>query len=194
MPSFPAGPWARAAFWFENTEREWSSDLWFQHTGAIPSGFDVEAAASDLSTLFKTPVLDLIAAETHFLGCDLWVNNGSYTASGQATDDTTGSGVGDALPTEDAIVVRLQTGAGGPSGRGRIFLSGIAENNVVLSRLTPACVTSAQALVAAMLAPTFGGTAWYLSHWNRKAGNLAGVIYGQAAPVMGHQRRRRPRR
>jgi|SRR5215213_1292092 len=68
-----------------------------------------------------------------------------YTAPGGT--DVTGDAAGDAEPSFVSALISLQTTRGGRSGRGRMFIAGIAEGDTTASR-----INSEGALWAALLA------------------------------------------
>lgn len=57
---------------------------------------------------------------------------------------------GDALPSQDAVVVGLRTGRKGGRFRGRFYLPGVAESGTTAGRLTGAQLTAVQGLAQAL--------------------------------------------
>jgi hypothetical protein len=67
------------------------------------------------------------------------------------TQPNPGLVAGDALPSQDAVVIGLRTGRKGGRYRGRFYLPGVAEGGTTAGRLTGAQLTAVQGLAQALI-------------------------------------------
>lgn len=193
--SFPAGPWIRTVFNWQNDEKNWQNDVWWKVTGTVPLHTDVNVVAADFDTALQPVFVEVITPQAQYSGVDLYLNNGSYTVAGHTNPAAAGTVSGGALPTEDAVIVTLNSGIATRAGVGRNFYSGIPETLVTDSRVNPTGVTAYNNIKTAMLAlSTAGGVAFTLAVWSRKMAALEVASFGTVEAICGHRRKRRPRR
>lgn len=192
---FPAGPWMRLIIHCSNFEKSWQNDLWYKGTAAVPAGTDVQAVAMACDTAVRGAYLNWMPSSCSFDGVDAYINNGTYTVSGNTTTSAFGTGSGNALPTEDAAIVTISNGVGTRLGVGRIFVGGVADSHVTESKINDTGAPILTALMDALkgiLSP--GGVPVKLGVWQRKNGLLNSYNYTKIEPILGHRTKRRPRR
>lgn len=190
---YPAGPWARAVIFTQSPEKEWQNDMWFTAGGTASSAFDIQAAAAAFDTAFNAPYVAALCEVSTYQGVNFYYNDGAMTRRGETFPASGGTVTGNQLPSEDAAVVTLNSGIGTRKGVGRVFIGGVAESAVDLSRLKPGSITQYNALFAALKTGwTYAGVTFKLAVWSRLAGSVNAVSYYQAEQVLGHIRHRRP--
>lgn len=193
MP-LPTGPWARLIIYSYNDEGVWTNTIWFHTTTTVPGTFDVQTAVNDFSA-------HLITAFAHPLqitsggvkGMRLYVNNGTYTVGADSTTSQIGNEASGELPTEMCVVVQLRTNNTGPSGRGRIFLSGVCEDNTTVSDLNGTGHTLYQAIVTALTGTiTAGAVPWVTALFSRKLNSITPCSFIRLDRELAQQKRRKP--
>lgn len=194
MPThYPAGPWIRTSLFWKNQESQWQNDLWFKVTGAVPADTDINTVAAAVDTALMGPFTAAASPDATYLGNTTWLNNGTYTISAETSQATSGGASGDGLPSEDAVIVRLNSGVATRAGEGRIFVGGVASENVDDSKLTPDGVALYIAIKTALLGiETLGGVTAKVAVWSRKLGAIEPVTSIALGVVLGHRRKRRP--
>lgn len=191
----PPGPWIRTQFFFENSEREWSNVVWWKITGSIPSGTDIISVATDFDTMFNGVLPAMLPPTTIFLGTNCYLNNGTYTVDGTVYEETPGTAAGDPLPTEDSAIVTINSGIGTRKGVGRFFISGLAEDQAINSRLSTLGQTNMNAIknaIAGLL--TAGGVPVKAGVWSRSMNAVEANVFLNFSDLLGHITKRRPRR
>lgn len=192
---YPSGPWLRVVLNFSNDEKGWENILWYRPTGSIPVHTNVETVAADVNAALKPSFIAAMPVTAQWLGVDVYLNNGTYTVRGSVVESVVGSGSENQLPTEDAVVVAINSGTATREGVGRIFVGGVDEDNVENSRLTSAGSALYVTMAAAMMAlVTAGDVPIQLAVWSRVGSALFNAIFAQPSAVLGHRRKRRPRR
>lgn len=196
MPShFPAGPWIRTILNFEGPEKPWTNELWWKVSGSVPPSTDVNVVAAAVDTALADPFSAAIPTVCKYIGNDTYLNNGTYTVAAHTSVDDTGDVTAVMLPNETAAIVTTSAGVGTRKGVGRLFLGGVAESSVIDSRLSTAGVTLYTAIKTALLAvTTFGPVACKLAVWSRSLSAIEQVSFITVEPILGHRRKRRPRR
>lgn len=175
--------------------RDWLNDFWFNITGTFSGSWNAATACLALENHYKTGMLNCMNAEVSFLGTDMLVNNGGIVAT--SSTYTTGSGTlaHSLVPIEVAAVVRTQSAAGGRTGRGRIFLSGLDSSSVDGGRLDPAALGPFTTLATAMqTSVTDQGVTYHPGVYSRKDNLIYNFQYCTAEIPLGTQRNRRSRR
>lgn len=193
MP-LPTGPWARLIIYSHNDEDEWTNTIWFHNTSAIPGTFNIQTAVNDFSAhLISAFANPLQVADAGVKGMRLYVNNGTYTVGADSTTSQIGNEASAELPTEMCVVVQLRTNVAGPSGRGRIFLSGVCESNTMVSDLNSTGTTLYQAIVTALTGTiTAGAVPWVVALYSRKANTVTPCTFIRLDRELARQTRRRP--
>lgn len=192
---YPAGPWVRIIVHLSNNERPWQNDLWFKIQGAIPSGFNIATFTAALDTDYSSAWTDCLSAVCTYDGIDVYLNNGTYTVSGETPGGAAGAVSGTMLPTEDAAIVTLSAGIGTREGVGRVFIGGVPETYVTESKLSSAGVAAYSALAGFLKSTaTYGGVTIVPAVWSRKANAIEAIVFTVLRPILGHRRKRRPRR
>lgn len=191
---FPPGPWARTLFRFANNERQWMNEIWWNTSGTATSGFNIITFATAVDTALTVKMMGCTNEGVHSEGSTTYYNNGTYTTSGTVYTNETGPGSSGQLPSESAVVVRLQANIKGPSGRGRVYLSGVDESFVTESRLNTTGQTAMTTLTTAIQAGLSNqGIVLKPVVYSRKLAALNLTIYCQWENVLGHIKKRRPR-
>jgi len=116
---------------------------------------------------------------------------GSYTP----TASNVGTVVGDALPANCSLAVKLTTGVVGRSRRGRIFITGLSDASATGSVLTATAASQIQSLVNGIF--LYHGPAACPVNWvvaSRKDLALYTITGSSFNTVMDSQRRRLPTR
>lgn len=191
MPS----QYARLVFWWQLGVKEWSNVLNFLLTGSFPSNFDIAAARVSLEAIYTPLILPFMGIDAKYLGADIFVNNNGVTSSNTNYASTSGGASSDSCPAEVAAIVRTQSAIGGPSGRGRLFLSGIALETVSAGRIGPASLTTMQTFATSLISSrTVQTMAWHPAIHSKRDDDLKAIVQATAETNVGTQRRRRPRR
>jgi hypothetical protein len=175
--------------------KPWLNDFWFSITGTFSGGWNVKNACIALENHFKTNILAVCNGAVSFLGTDLLVNNAGIVAT--ASTYTTGAGAGSSglVPIEVAAVVRMQSAAGGRTGRGRVFISGMDTDYVNGGRLTIGGETVFATLATTIqTSVTDQGVTYHPAVFSRKDNILYNLQYATAEIPVGTQRNRRTRR
>lgn len=192
---YPAGPWLRVVFNFSNNEKFWSSDVWWKQTTSPPGSLNIATVAAAVDTAVQTPMLAALGTDAQYQGNDCYFNNGTYTVAAHTFPGASGTGAGNCLPTEVAAIVALNSGVGTRAGVGRLFFGGVDESNVSESRISGAGLTLYAAIYTALKGLTSpGGLTLALAVWSRKLNALEPVVFGNPKAILGHRRKRRPRR
>lgn len=193
MP-IPAGPWGRMVVYQNNEDDLWTNTVWFHPTSAIPGNFNIQTAVNDCAAHFGTVFANpLQVGFGQVKGFRLFVNNGVYTVSADSTTAIGGNEASAELPTEIAAVVQIRTNDPGPSGRGRIFLSGVCKDNTKVSDLSPAGVTLYQAIVTALTGTiTMGAVPWVVALCSRKLATIKPATFIRLDRELAQQKRRKP--
>lgn len=194
MPThYPAGPWIRSQIFCGNSEDIWQNDLWFKPTGSIPSGTDINLVAAAVDTALEAAYVGLMNQDSQYLGNNTYINNTTYTDSAETQRSSPGDGIIGALPTEDAIIVRINAGVATRAGAGRIFVGGIDQSMVSGSRLSDVGSANATVLRDAMMGiATLSIVPCKLAVWSRKLNALDVAAFADAATILGHRSKRRP--
>jgi hypothetical protein len=190
---YPAGPWIRSIIYFQNGERQFQNDLWFK-VGAPPeegTNINTVAAAVDTALLAKFGAVQ--NAECQYLGNTTYLNNGTYTISAETSHAAPGTLSNEILPSESAVVVRINAGVATRKGAGRIFVGGVDSSMVTESKLSTAGTVAFAALCAALMGiTTLGGVVCEIAVWSRSLGVLDAAQFSDPATILGHRRKRRP--
>lgn len=192
---FPAGPWVRTILNFEGPEKSWTNELWWKVVGSVPSSTDVNVVAAAVDTALSDPFSAAMPDVCKYVGNDTYLNNGTYTVAAHTSVDDTGDASGAMLPNEVAAIVTASAGVGTRKGVGRIFCGGVAESSVSDSRLISEGVTLYTAIKTALLAvTTLGPVSCNYAIWSRSLAAIEKVSFITIEPILGHRRKRRPRR
>jgi hypothetical protein len=190
---YPAGPWIRSIMYFRSPDSQWQNDLWFKVTGPVPGGVDINAVAAAVDTFLMNQFLAFMNEANSYVGNTTYLNNAVYTISAETIHSSFGAGTLVALPTEDAAIVRLDSGIATRSGNGRIFVSGLDSDMVDESRLSTDGVAAFVGLKNALMGIVDLGTVpCQVGVWSRKLNALEVVQFVSAAAVLGHRTKRRP--
>lgn len=116
--------------------------------------------SQDILTGLVQPILDCIVThlipvlsnEITLLGADFKSITGTVMQEGEITltDDNVGEEAVNSLPSTCAAVLALRSNHMGRTGRGRMFIPGVAESSQALSELDPAFIVAAVAFLACM--------------------------------------------
>jgi hypothetical protein len=195
MPIPSDKPWMRIQIFSQNEEREWENVLWFTADEPLPGGFDAKANATtvygNMSDAFSNP-LQVGFAET--LGAKVAVNNGVYTTVNDVISTNGGEEVSAEIPTEACVIVQAQCEVAGPSGKGRLFISGVCSDNISVSRLSTAGAALYQQIPDLLNAVVVGnaGVSWRSCIFSRHNNALQRVKFWELSDVLCHRKKRRP--
>lgn len=193
--AFPAGPWMRVITNFTNGERNWQNDIWYKLTAVPGSGTNVVTVASSVNMAISGAFAAWMPTTCTYLGIDVYLNNGTYTVGAHIIANTPGTGGTKQLPNEDAAIVTLNCGVGTRIGVGRVFVGGVDETNTSASRVTSAGLTLLNNIATALKGVTNpGGISCVLAVWSRKTNAIDVVQFTTSESILGHRKKRRPRR
>jgi hypothetical protein len=195
MPIPNALPWMRMTIFSQNDEREWENVLWFTADEPLPGNFDAKANAQTVYDHFSNEFANpLQVGFAEVLGARVAVNNSTYTTVNDVIDTQAGNEASAELPTESVVIVQAQCEVAGPSGKGRLFISGVCQDNTTVSRLSDAGKLLYQALVDKLNAVTVGdhGVQWRSCVYSRHNTALQRVKFWELADVLCHRKKRRP--
>jgi hypothetical protein len=189
---FPPGPWIRTIMYFQNGEKQYQNDIWFK-AGTFPGGVDINAVAAAVDTALQAPFAGLMNENALVIGNTTYANNGVYTVSAETQTTLPGVGTAKILPSEDAVIVRINAAIATRAGNGRIFVGGIDTSFIDESKLSASGAVAATALCTALKGVVdLGGIGCNLAVWSRKLGVLEPAVFCDPATVLGHRRKRRP--
>jgi len=195
MPIPPGTTWMRVQIFSQNDEREWENVLYFKSVAGLPSGFDAKANATSVFNALKGPFSDpLQVGFAEVLGAKVSVNNGTYTTVNDVIDSTAGNEASAEVPTEVCVIVQAQCEVAGPSGKGRLFISGVCQDNISVSRLSTAGLNVYQEIVDTLNAPVVGdaSVSWLSCIYSRFNNALQPVKFWELSDVLCHRKKRRP--
>jgi hypothetical protein len=192
--ALPPGPWTRAVIYSQNEDREWQNVFWLKTSGTPSGSFDINAFSSAVLAHFSPSMAaPLQTGFASVLGARVYYNNGTYTLSAANYTSTGGSEVSSELPTECSVIVRHQTNTGGPSGRGRSFISGVCSANVTASKLNSTGQPLYDAIATAMNASfTNQGLTLNFAILSKKTNTIIQTTSNIVEPTLGHRSKRRP--
>ena len=192
---YPAGPWLRVIAQCSNDEKQWENVIWYKVTPPIPAGTDVNALATYVSGILSPVYVGMMSLGCSYRGVDVYLNNGVYTIGAHVIANVAGTQGATQLPTEDAVIVSINSGVATRAGVGRIYVGGVATSLVTESRLNTTGVTQANALATALKGiVSASGVTVKLAVWSRKLGALEPYSFTAIDGILGHRRKRRPRR
>lgn len=183
--------------------------VWFLHEGIsqaivlhyiadpLPvSQAEVDDLAESYSDLFAPILKTLITTECTFNGITARFVGGD---SGWVSDNLSniGAGVvtGDTCPGEVSAIIRKVGSGPAKRAHGTIFFPCVPESFTEDSRLTSTARTTYFNGLVTLLSPSaMGPSDLQLCVWSRVAHQLYPTTAIQVMTIMGHQRRRRPRR
>lgn len=194
----PPGPWALVNIYFTDTTKEWTSELWFTTTDPFLSTFDQNGLAVAFAGYLIQPFTDPMADTSFSNGLLLEINNGVGSVSIKHYVQNDGGSSTDSMPIEVAVVVAKIRNTGSALSKGRIFVSGWAQENFTKDVLSATGVTAMGVLVAALKLPlTNQSQTWHPAMTNFNTSTLLTEIgkVDSWLPTanVGTQRRRRPR-
>lgn len=121
----------------------------------------VNRGSADILTVLVQPILDCIvdnllpvlSNEITLKGADFKNVSGTTAQEGEIilTADNVGAESVDSLPSFNALVVNLRTNHPGRTGRGKMFLPGIAEDRQETSQVDATFIAAAVAFLACMV-------------------------------------------
>ncbi len=204
MPSFPLLPRFDVSVVSIVSGQLVSNVLHWSAPNVPPTSPQMQAAADALSTRFGAKYKAFLGETSRYEGIELRYLS---AAAGRYHVSTVGAGIGTValaggatgqfgvLPTGDAVIVQ-KLGDGPPKrANGTMYLSGFQEGYITDGRLTTDGVELAQAVgfetTVEMATAGAEGTACNLSRTSLLLYEIIGI---NALDVLGHLRRRRPRR
>jgi len=192
---YPTGPWVRTQLYFQGALKQYQNDLWWYMSESPPSDPDLTGAVAAVDSLIETGFLALMNENCEYLGCNFYLNNGSYTQSIRSYSAMEGAADGNPLPDEVAGIVTLNSEVGTREGVGRIFVGGIDNTLVTASRFNETGYPLLQALSAGLKSSeTFSNIPCIIGLWSRKLNVVKPCPIVSAEYLLGHRTKRRPRR
>jgi len=147
---------------------------------------------------FADNLLPVLSSDLTVIGADVKNITGSTAQEAEVSQETdnVGEATGDSLPSTNAAVVRLRTSHVGRTGKGRMFLAGLAESRVVQSNVDATFIAAAVAFLACMFAAYHQGdppaaNQFIWSVWSRKDNAFYPVESYSVNPVVGTMRSRK---
>lgn len=194
MSSRPAGVWTRAEIYFVgNDTKEWSNIFWWKPGAATPVTDRVPDALTIITTLAGN-FAPLQSATVKSIGGVVEFNDGTGTYGVDIYQDQVGSLMADPIPEDVSAVVQRLTATSGPSGRGRIFISGVDSSLAAGSYLSTAGVTAVAAFATNMGMPIGGATQMYAPYFfSATTSAFLAVMKWYPVNLLATARRRRPR-
>lgn len=194
MP-MPIGPWARIEVFMRGDGKEWSNLFYFTSTG-----FGFPGSPTDFPGIGTGLAGNLIIALATFLpnayttlGARVTINDSVQTVGVDVnTSLSGGDGSANALPEDVAIVVQRISAHPGKTGRGRVYLSSVGEDQATGSYVNAAGATNIIGLIAAMTAViTIGGNIWTPAVFSKKNSAFYDITFCQFDSQLGTMRSRR---
>lgn len=195
MPSRPpAGiDWVRAIVFGLGDLKEFSNDFWFSvSAGSISSGYNYHGASQAIYTGLTTAWQPAITTSTTLRGVQVEYNDGTGTVSDDFYDSVSGTGIGNTVPEDVAVIVRKRTANHTASGKGRWYFCGAGTADCNGSYLNSSGITDWQAAaIGFKTAITFGGVTFSPAHFSAKTGLLYPIVDTPVVGLLGTRRRRR---
>lgn len=188
----PVGVWARVEMYFTGEEKTWSMVFWYTGAGAFPSNYNQATAGNAFYAQLVSSLLPLLNQVVMTRGVYVIINNGAGSYGVKVYNTDAGTGSNSALPEDVAAVVQRISDTPGPSGRGRIYVSGVDNGLAVSSYLTPAGITAFNAWgVDVKAAVVDQGITWSPAVYSEKLNMLHAMSAVNTIALLGTIRRRR---
>lgn len=126
--------------------------------GTDPTQAQLNTFANTIFTTLAVSLLPVIAGAAQFRQVRMLIAGGSaemeaYSNVGAAD----GSGSGDMMPEENAVVIQRRTGLPGRSKRGRVYIPYVSEEAAIDSTLDAPYITLYKSLATALKTPLVSG-------------------------------------
>jgi len=191
----PPGPWLRAEYFFSGEEKEWSSILWFIPSAAIPlATIDFNNLGVELELHLMTTFELMLANTVAMRGIYMIANDGTSSLGFDFYNPHFGVNTNPVMPEDVAMVVQLITATPGPSGRGRVYLSGLAKDMTNGSYLSATGDSIGDGLAAALKGNVaIGGDHYTPAVASPTTSAIHPVIITNAVKLLGTNRKRKTR-
>lgn len=195
MPSrpLPGTQWARFVAHGRLDQKTFSNDFWYSVTsGSISSTTPFHAVAAAWWAAMTSPWADAITTSTTLLGVTAYFNDGTGTFGIKYYNSVPGTGIGDTLPEDVAVVIQKLTADFAKAGKGRFFFSGAGVGDTTGSYLNSSGITDWQAF-AVQIKSGFVTSGLTLSpaHFEPSTGLLKPIVDTPVISLLGTQRRRK---
>lgn len=194
MTSRPFGAWTRLEIYFNTSlGKEWSNIMWYKQSAAVSPGNFV-SDANALMTAVQTLFGSVQATPVQSPGGTVTFNDGTSSYGVEVYTGGSGAISGLLMPEDVSAVVQRLTGAGGPTNRGRLFVTGLPETYGAGSYLSGPGLAALQAFAAASLTPINGSVVTYSPYlFSPKAMTYNQITNMVAVNLLATNRKRRPR-
>lgn len=177
-----------------NIDSAWANVLWYELASA-PAGDALtfaESAADAIQNAVRDDWVELLSNVAYFFGVVAAVNLAGNVYTGNTIyAGTNGTNDADVMPNFVSGIVRKRTSTPGKSGRGRWYISGIAESLQEGSRLTGAGLGLLGALCEHLNETlVVSGINLAPRHHSQKNDSLVPIVNVQPLFALGTQRRR----
>lgn len=181
MPASPIPiPVLIISFSTQLTEGTAYNKLYYTVTGTIATGSVLQGLLDTFCDPFYTLLGACVSAECIVAGgYARYITSTSDLEAYSGIDAVAGSIAGDALPIQDCFEIRRLTGKPGRDARGRLFFSGISEDDVQYGKIKEVRFTALEALSTKLVANIVEGdiTAKPVL-WSRKLSVLYPITSG----------------
>lgn len=193
--SRPVGPWAYTEFFYKGMEKVWSNTFWWTLSGAfIP--YAGSNPADDFVAAWGTVIRPMMPSVCTLIGCRATINDGTEVVGYEKYTTLAGTNAStDPLPEDVAAVVQRISAEPGKSGRGRVFLSGLAQSMAQGSYWTAAGMLLLDAVSVFMEHDISDstGNVWRPATYDRLDNVLNFINQANAVALIATARRRRSR-
>jgi len=201
VPKLPtSGIYAYSDIIFATLNRYLSCTFYWQRSAAPGAGYNSDTFASAIMSHWNPIWPVVLSNQVSLFACLVHVHDGALEFSGSNYGTAAGAISAPPLPDEVAVVVSRVSAIAGKSGRGRVYIRGIANTLITGDRLNATGITAFNTFVGGLNTTVSDGTiTWTPAHFVRKpispatVGAMEPVSYWKLNAVVGTSRRSRSR-
>lgn len=194
--SRPVGPWMRLEIYMTGMEKEWSNIFWLRAASGSVNNitYNFPLAGADFLTWWIPKFAPLMSTNAKARGVYLLSNDGTSTVGFDYYQDAAGTNLTTPVPEDVAAVVTEITGTAGRSGRGRIYISGLCNDQIEGSYLSLAGATNVTTIANAMtMTVNLAGVNFQFFLYSPKLNTLTQLARCGAVALLGTSRKRKAR-